>query len=57
MMTARYIDYPRTTLTMPAVKSPVSRVSGFLSNREIDAGSVARARAAKVSMMVLIQSS
>ena len=32
-------------------------MSGFLSNKDLEAGSVARAGAAKVSMMMLIQSS
>jgi hypothetical protein len=51
-----YIDCPRIILIMLAVKSRAPRVSGFLSNRDSEAGSVARARAAKVSIMMLIQS-
>ena len=37
---------------MSMVKSLVLRVSGFLSNRDFEAGLVVRARVAKVSMML-----
>ena len=42
----------RVTLVVSTMKSLVQRVSGFLSNRDFEAGSVARVRAAKVSTMM-----
>ena len=45
MMVIWCTDRPRITLlTVLVVKSLVPRVSGFLSNREIDAGLVVRVR-------------
>ena len=41
----------QVTLIISTVKSLVPQVSGFLSNRDFEAGLVVRARVAKVSMM------
>lgn len=43
----RCVDYPIVSM----VESLVPRVSGFPSNRDIDAGSVAKARVAEVSLV------
>ena len=40
----------RVTLIVSTMKSLVPWVSGFLSNRDFEAGSVARVRAVKVRM-------
>ena len=45
------IDCLTIILTMPAVGSLIPQAFGFLSNREVDVGSIARARAVKVSMV------
>ena len=42
----------QVTLIMSTVKNLVPRVSGFLSNRDFEAGLVVRARAAEVSMVL-----